>query len=220
MFHWASSDLYEFWKTQKPDSSLCETNTRWILEQCYGIARGVHDIHEYQSRFTSGVNTLNSPNDSRRYGRHTDIKPQNFLVFRKGDNPGNYGTIQLTDFGLCEFRGEHSRSNIRQSALSGGTATYSPPEAYMEHGTISRSYDIWSLGCVYLEFITWHLGGWSYVLEFTGARMSRSPNGLETDQFCCFEQSSQGEYRPRVKQQVLDVSRRSDQSRSCCCYYA
>jgi hypothetical protein len=212
LFHWASSDLYGFWNTQ---NTLSDANVTWLLEQCCGIALGVHYIHEYQSSFGSDGKTINTPNADRRYGRHTDIKPQNLLVFQKRDDLGDYGTIQLTDFGLCEFRGEHSRSNIPQAALSGGTATYSPPEACVAHGIISRSYDIWSLGCVYLEFITWYLGGCQYVKAFIDERLSPALNGMDTDHFCCFEQPETpgGALRPRVKGQVLNVSCRSGRTR-------
>ncbi|WDK12643.1 protein kinase [Colletotrichum graminicola] len=49
--------------------------------------------------------------------------------------------------------------------------TYSPPEAALETYLLSPSYDIWSLGCIYLEFIAWWHGSWSSVLEFGDLRL-------------------------------------------------
>ena len=63
------------------------------------------------------------------------------------------GVIQLADFGISGFHHTNTRSNLR---LDGNTKTYRAPESELEDGQkVSRSIDIWSLGCVFLEFITW-----------------------------------------------------------------
>lgn len=216
LFHWAPLDLIRLWNSPKSPN---DANLTWFLGQCCGIARGVHQIHEYQSSSESEGTTTLRVND-RRYGRHTDIKPQNLLVFQKRDGSNDYGTIQLTDFGLCEFRGVNSRSNIPQAALLGGTPTYSPPEAYMPGAKISRSYDIWSLGCVFLEFISWYLGGQPDVDAFIQARLTApDPDAfiharlippvdgrVELDNFWEPHQPDipGGIHNARVKKQVLD----------------
>lgn len=64
-----------------------------------------------------------------------------------------YGILVIADFGLMAFHRCQSRSLVPGAKLH-GTPAYAPPEWQLNY-QISRSYDIWSLGCVYLEFITW-----------------------------------------------------------------
>jgi hypothetical protein len=46
------------------------------------------------------------------------------------------------------------------------TITYRPPECDLLPMEIRQSFDIWCLGCVYLEFVTWLLGGAELVVKF------------------------------------------------------
>lgn len=47
-------------------------------------------------------------------------------------------------------------------ARIGGTGTYRAPEvAAMSGRHVSQKYDVWSLGCVFLEFISCHLVGYN-----------------------------------------------------------
>lgn len=68
-------------------------------------------------------------------------------------NREKHGILVIADFGLMAFHRGQSRSLVPGAKLH-GTPTYAPPEWQLNY-QVSRSYDIWSLGCVYLEFITW-----------------------------------------------------------------
>lgn len=223
VFHWAHSNLYQFWENNVPRSALEPGNPVWMIGQYRGIADGVQNIHEYNERDAGAQPPSPGPNDSRSdqvYGRHTDIKPENFLVYKRKGDPSDQGTIKLADFGLCEFHGPHTRSRIAKSRLAGMTPTYRPPEYDMQHGTISRSLDIWMFGCVYLEFITWYLGGRAYLETFSQARKTTASDKFVVDDY--FEivalsppsslrgrlaaKKGSADFGARVKPAVLQVS--------------
>lgn len=212
LFHWAESDLLGFWKEQRPGSPLDAENLRWMIEQCRGIAHGLNRIHDYQLSLKSDLkghihpDTHSSHDASHDYGRHTDIKPENFLLYRKKGDPTDRGTIKLTDFGLCEFHKDGTRSRINKSQVVAITPTYRPPECDMDQGLISRSFDIWSLGCVYLEFITWYLGGWGYLSDFMSSRKLKDIYGFNSDQFFEIVTTLDGKFAARVKIEVVHVS--------------
>jgi serine/threonine protein kinase len=142
------------------------------------------------------------------YGRHGDIKPANVLLFRDPDVDENMGTLKLTDFGLAEFSAFHSRSYKPKSKVA-TSPSYRPPECDLQNGVIGRSYDIWTLGCLYLEFITWLLGGWDLVQEFTKKRTSHDPMwaDIPTDTFFeIVKCSDTGTPGAMIKPTVTDVS--------------
>lgn len=153
LFPWADMDLLGYWEQlQSPEHDL--EHFRWVAEQCYGIIGAVDFIHNPR--------TLNADN-RETFGRHGDIKAENILYFGSDDGKG---TLVISDLGLSAEHREISRSNIPGSTVSHGTPNYRPPECDMEYdaatrqGAISRSFDIWTLGCLLLEFTVWTLEGW------------------------------------------------------------
>jgi serine/threonine protein kinase len=73
----------------------------------------------------------------------------------------------------------------------------------MLHSSISRAYDIWSLGCLYLEFITWLLCGWEQLKRFPDAR---GRTGVSTPELSddTFFTILEGEHNAIVRQVVQD----------------
>ncbi len=117
------------------------------------------------------------PSDRPRhqfYGRHGDIKPLNLLWFPNPRDPDDMGTIKICDFGEGEF--SSTESSMRDSNSIAYTPSYRPPEC--DHGdpeiNISATYDTWTLGCLFLEFVTWYIGGWELLDEFEQSRRSRN----------------------------------------------
>ncbi|RYP68386.1 hypothetical protein DL769_005514 [Monosporascus sp. CRB-8-3] len=47
-----------------------------------------------------------------------------------------------------------------------------PPECDVKGGTISRAFDIWTAGCLFLDMITWLIGGAAWRNEFSEKRMT------------------------------------------------
>ncbi|EQB52771.1 hypothetical protein CGLO_07577 [Colletotrichum gloeosporioides Cg-14] len=84
--------------------------------------------------------------------RHGDIKPLNILYFPDSENGFPWGNLVVADVGLAKVHRDYT--NRRE-----GTTT--------QHGTTIR-YDVWSLGCVFLEFITWLVYGQGGLARFHG----------------------------------------------------
>lgn len=153
-----------------------------------------------------------------KYGRHGDINPQNILWFRDdpeelgetlevlGETLGTLrGTLKIADFGAAEMNSLRSRSGRRDVA---NTMTYRLPECDLANRTIRQSFDIWCLGCVFLEFVTWTLGGAGLFRSFARKRLSRDRayGNKKTDTY--FElvyDKSTGMMEANIKHSVLEV---------------
>jgi serine/threonine protein kinase len=191
VFPYAKYNLRQFWNSV-PIVDNAET-VAWSLQQMRGIASGLEQIHCFTlSSVKSSLSPILAPgrssliverDDDQRYGRHGDIKPENILWFADGEweEDREQGHLVIADFGLGRFHRLESRS-IVDPANIGGTATYAPPEVQLG-SSISRAYDIWSLACVYLEFVTWLVGGWQDLNTFGDARVERVSCSLEDDSF-------------------------------------
>ncbi|KAI0439232.1 kinase-like protein [Xylaria telfairii] len=204
IFPWARADLADFWRVIKPKPNIKQT-VGWVADQCAGLADGLLRIHRYTSFHGSrkGVAKFRIPVGASLYGRHGDIKPANILWFPNLMDDNDGGTLKLTDFGLAELHSFDSRSYITKSHIA-TSPTYRPPEYDMKEGKISRSYDIWTMGCLYLEFITWLLGGWDLVKLFTVKRTTRVvPLCLEACDNSFFELVEGGK-TARIKKTVTE----------------
>ena len=105
--------------------------------------------------------------------RHGDIKPQNILHFT--DAVGGRGVLVLADLGVSKFH-EHATllRNVATDTME-VTVLYEAPEAETDRRRglpRSRRYDMWSTGCMLLEFIVWLLYGFKAVEVFRGRRIS------------------------------------------------
>lgn len=114
---------------------------------------------------------------ARDWGRHGDIKPENILWFV--DYEGKRDYLAISDFGLTQFDTAKSHSRASQDHILGFSSTYRAPDLHLEDQKISQKYDVWSLGCVFLEFISWFLLGYDEtVSRFTQARLADEPEGV------------------------------------------
>lgn len=175
---------------------------KWAAEQIYGLTSALADIH-------SSV-YLEVPRESRRepglarkiYGRHGDIKCDNILCFASTNSTNM--TLVISDFGLSETHGEHSKSNIPNHLIP-PVPGYRPPECDIKSGTVSRAFDVWTLGCLYLDFLTWLLGGPGLALEFRQKRIKQYITGANQDIFFEFQKQKDPEgFVIRVKPEVMD----------------
>lgn len=217
VFHWANGNLRELWEKNDPGPPLAQglRTLRWIMGQWHGMVDGLCKIHVYPTSETrTGESSDSSDSDAagRIYGRHGDLKPENILVFPgrpEGDRREDFTDVDLviSDFGLTRFHSDRTRTYFPWSSPA-ATPTYRPPECDLTGCKMSRSFDIWSLGCIMLEFITWYLGGWDLIKVFVESR--QRPWMLEhfkSDQF--FEvvsESGTGRICVRVKLEVHKVS--------------
>lgn len=157
IFPWADGDLSHFWQKERPSPLFRMDTVRWVVKQCEGIADGLVRIHKYQTSDLGNLTALHQ----KQYGRHGDLKPENILWF--SDDSG--GTLKISDFGLSDF----NKSYVTKKGMA-WSMSYRPPECDLDDNKVGQSIDIWTLGCLYLEFITWLLGGWKLVEDFAESR--------------------------------------------------
>ncbi|KAH8896289.1 kinase-like protein [Thozetella sp. PMI_491] len=196
LFPWAEQgNLAEFWsKTVTFFSDHPESFWRWFFRQVYGLSQAVDKIHEVK---LSPQIMDQHRRTSHSCGIHGDIKPQNILCFGVGPEP----VLKLSDFGLTIFREEGNTGRQPDQVPTSGT--YDGPEK--THGPrISRPFDIWSLGCVFLEFATWMLQGYKGIIEFSDKRLKEDK--VEGLQFCGDHFfNSRGEVRVAVKDWIQEL---------------
>ncbi|RMJ16177.1 hypothetical protein BHE90_006441 [Fusarium euwallaceae] len=190
MFPWADGNLKQFWGQRKAKPEEPE-EVRWFMAQCSGIARGLRKIHHLSTELSQKtVNLVNAKQmilGDKEWGRHGDIKPENILWFGNCEDKRDH--LVISDFGLTRFNSAHSRSKVQQDQIQGFSGTYRPPDLHLEDQPISQNYDVWSLGCVFLEFVSWFLLGYEQVVDvFTRERMNEGQKGdFREDTFFTFE---------------------------------
>lgn len=214
LFPWAKGgNLRELWKGLI-DPEFSEW-ALWVAEQCSGLADGlskIHDIrlfHHYATgqsgKKPEGQTKGHDPDENDKiFGIHGDIKPKNVLLF-SSNKEGEKGVLKFTDFGLTVFHSSKSVSRDR-IFLTSMPLTYNAPEGDADR-KISRGYDIWCLGCLYLEMITWLLLGFQGLKDFGDLRTKEhgARKKFDTDQF--FKKQSNKGKTYKMKDSVTSVSR-------------
>jgi serine/threonine protein kinase len=217
---WAECDLEIYWKFKysKPPERSRERSS-WLKQQCCGMAEAVSHLHRYQ---TSSATTMHDskrlgqqtrrgrhprPSSEERniltlFGRHGDIKPANILWFPDKSNPAAFGTLKISDFGTARFSANEDAVVEDKSTVPNSRA-YQSPECVLPNGKISSQCDVWSLGCVFLEFVCWYIGGRDLLTEFEQDR--RPPYGDPTF-FSIVEHETPSLASAELKQPVIEVS--------------
>lgn len=185
IFPLAEADLQSYLERINPNPTMDHQSVQWLADQCHGLADGLCRLHRHRTAY---INSRWSDDDMKisekhgnepankiqLYGRHGDIKLQNILWFCDPKNSDDKGVLKITDFGLAEFKTSPARL-YRGSSHITFSPPYQPPECNIVGGRVGQSHDIWSLGCLYLELITWFLGGWELVKKFQEARVTTHP---------------------------------------------
>ncbi|KAH9863678.1 hypothetical protein J1614_009610 [Plenodomus biglobosus] len=221
IFPWADYDLEGYWEHVPPKPDLAN----WVVIQCKGLAEALSTIHHYDTSTRTimphvplippergGLDRTDSAHISL-VGRHGDIKPNNILWFRR---EGQYGMLKITDFGLADFTTEN-RARRKENGFVPNTLTYRSPECDLPDGEISPQCDVWALGCVYLIFICWYLGGWRDVIQFRERRIMADEYwwGLKTDSFFTIVRKEGKAPKAKVKPVVSQRINRFRSNQSC-----
>lgn len=142
MFQWVDGgNLRQFWETHP--WSRDHATIKWALDQIRGLTDALHEWHNYRK-------------DSKKNCRHGDLKPENIVIEKSCHE---LGILQIADMGLARINNLPTQLRT-DSGGSRGTFRYSSPESQTSiSGKTSRSYDMWGLGCILLEFIIWLLYG-------------------------------------------------------------
>jgi serine/threonine protein kinase len=211
MFPWADGNLRQFWDS-KPLPQFDKPLVLWSLRQMTGIASALHLIHSFRLSHPLAIQLpgekmlrkdveMTVMRQDELFGRHGDIKPENILWLQgHAETEGDLGTLQIADFGSGRFHGRDSRS-AGSSNLIFSTPTYEPPESRL-NWPISRAYDIWSLGCLYLEFITWLLKGADAIDDFSNVR-GQFENGIDNDDFFSISIDDAGRTQATLREGVV-----------------
>lgn len=187
LFPYAECNLREYMR-ERPFGKPTNQNVLWLLLQFLGLADALRVIHNMESP-SSSVDTnsglLAPAQQARKSAWHHDLKPENLLYYRE---PGaKHGRFVIADFGSGKVSTYRSGSINTHSAT--GTPTYEPPEAEYE-GATSRPYDVWSMGCVFLELLIWAVLGLESLEEFEGEREDKrfpdAPSASRDDSFWQF----------------------------------
>ncbi|KAI1075881.1 kinase-like domain-containing protein [Whalleya microplaca] len=224
MFERAYSNLEQFWanRANSPDRLKVEYGlsdaqvAHWVLSQCVGLAEALATLHDLPK--TKEKEDI----DQGFHGIHGDIKPRNILRYTNWKDPQSpesalyapLGILQITDFGVSGFHHTETVKDIRDNV---GNYPYKPPESQMIF-PISQSLDIWALGCLFLDFVTWLVKGPKGLEEFEKER--KKYKGLINNSHSCFYEvrcRKQSTTRVQVSRAVLEWvkklcnSRRSSQ---------
>ena len=136
LFPWAEGgNLDHYWDTADP--TLVSTHC-WALGQMAGIASGIHELHQHNYR-------------------HGDLKPQNILWFRDGESAAVQRLV-IADVGLAKVHEQLTQFRRGVTDTDAISVTYAPPEVQINverDKPTSRLFDIWSIGCIFLEFVIW-----------------------------------------------------------------
>ncbi|KAF2106152.1 kinase-like domain-containing protein [Lophiotrema nucula] len=179
IFPWADGgNLWEYWrnsdhKPRTPDLAV------WTIRQMLGLARALEALHE-------------------RNCRHGDLKPENILRFNASTDP----ILVIGDVGVSRFHTKDTFLRNEQTKTAATTPSYQAPEVDgAANKARSRTYDIWSFGCIALEFAIWYLWDFNSVTSFQQARVA-------PDKYCyCYEKNKSGdmEVHPKVVEAITSL---------------
>lgn len=182
MFPWADGDsLRDYWvQTPRQFSGPSGSLIHEAIRQLRGLADALHSLHYCNSVHT--VNGSSNGAQSERISvpemrlhdehdeethfmdesnsksiRHGDLKPENILRFV--DQQTMLGTLKLADMGLAKQHIVVTQDRTHLTSTRYGTVQYEAPEVEELDAPRSRLYDVWSMGCITLEFIIWLLYG-------------------------------------------------------------
>lgn len=144
MFPWAKlGNLRDFWK--KDPAKLSGGYLQWAFRQLSGLAEAIGKLHH---------------SDTDESWRHGDLKPENILCFEHDSKDHDPCILVIADVGLTQVHEKMTEMRKEATRTNQGTVMYEPPEAELQPTEPrSRRYDIWSMGCIYLEFVIWLLYG-------------------------------------------------------------
>lgn len=175
-----------------------------IWGQMRGLARALDRIINYDPRVdNSGVvfQSRESKTDAAQIlGYHFDLKPANILVYDEEDGENNI--LKISDFGQAKFS---VRFGDSRTTNPGGTDTYAAPEAITDsESRLNTRYDIWSLGCIFLELVTFLLRKYEGVQEFENARRKQVNRQISSRYFDETRDQLRGNKRPVLRNAVKE----------------
>ncbi|KAI5795636.1 kinase-like domain-containing protein [Geopyxis carbonaria] len=167
----ANGNLYEYLKGNE-DSN----RPKWAYKPVDGCPLHKNGIWLQVAGVLDALYNFQSPLHAERRGHHSDLKPQNILVFdaaeeMMADRPWykfnsvinqytNYHKgrrLVIGDFGQAYIGRIKQQTNARRNSATrqrAGTNVYLPPECDI-NDTMNTKYDVWSMGCIIIEILVY-----------------------------------------------------------------
>ncbi|KAF4456333.1 HET-domain-containing protein [Fusarium austroafricanum] len=164
ILEWADGgNLINLWESKEFCQSLTGDLVKDALEQMRGLSEALNQVHNPEIP------------QSGEHFRHGDLKPENILWFKDPTGKG-IGTLKIGDWGLAKEHQDITQLRTKKTSTEFGTLRYEPPEEttvnnnslvvpnpQSRQGKIgrkrSRLYDVWAIGCIWLEFLVWLMYG-------------------------------------------------------------
>lgn len=165
------------------------------VEQLHGIANALVKLHNFKEQFApssqksmphpvtvsepdsdGGAVSVQSPDHEVGGGlRHGDLKPENILRFIEDetDQDSELCTLKIADMGLAKRHILATRDRHGATTTIYASRQYESPERERTE-PLSRLYDVWSMGCISLDYIIWILYGNDELARFNDEIKSRS----------------------------------------------
>lgn len=156
--------LEQLWRSYIPSGVVHEPtqatvadwySDEWLVSECLGISEALMATHGLNGRPEETNGLL-----------HADIKPGNILCFLDMSLDKPYIVLKLADFGEAQ----RLKPNVALKASRvAHVKTYRPPE-HSPGNNITLNYDVWCLGCLFLDFVTWAIFGQDGIESFSTTR--------------------------------------------------
>ncbi|KAF2972307.1 hypothetical protein GQX73_g1326 [Xylaria multiplex] len=151
---WANGgNLSDFWSCRHDlvDGPRPPTPTviLWALEQMRGLAAAISTLHDNQML-------------------HGGLSPYSVLVV-DDHKYFEFWTLKIDSSQLSRFIPTHAGGRATTTSKIGAFRYAAPELSTIDSLSLSRSIDIWSIGCIYLEFLIWILDGNVGLREFRGS---------------------------------------------------
>lgn len=215
----ADCDVEKFMAKNSDPRNLNDMQPGDLAQQLFGLADALSLIHNQGQTDPGNRSNLLTPEETKqKTGYIHDIKPENILMFIYNEDGKKTYWLRLSDFSCAKVvdvltsvsgKNRHSYQTVSKS----GTPNYRAPEA-TETGKTSRPYDLWSLGCVYLELLVWYLDGYAALNEFRDRRECQViPGGREDEGFYYMpKEGDKFRLRDLVTEKISSVSNRCEGS--------
>ncbi|CZR69811.1 uncharacterized protein PAC_19711 [Phialocephala subalpina] len=171
-----------WWK--HPHVVYDESSVTWTLKQLNLIAGAVDWVHTTPLPDSPLIRLkYNAVDDSSQYRCHGEISSHNILWYGDdllGAKQGVVGgSLKVIDFVVRRLAITSAGMNARLEDSS--YRHFNPnnaPEGHLvpKSTVLTKAFDIWQLGCLYLEFVTWLLQGFTGVDEFEDFREVYDPD--------------------------------------------
>ncbi|KAH7394368.1 kinase-like domain-containing protein [Pyrenochaeta sp. MPI-SDFR-AT-0127] len=183
LFPLADFNLYEYWTQTDPAIDL-RKYTAWFVNETKGLMQALSMLHRVPRNDPDpSLNSCPETELSLVGIIHGDIKPSNILVYR--DKQGTQPRLKWNDFGLSNWADTEPKFRT--------TRTYDAPENGMR-SKLGKKSDVWSFGCVLIDFAVWLLHGHDGVHVFGARRSMKTPGSgipLKDDHFYTLVYSNQ-----------------------------